>query len=94
MPAIKTKGTIHDTLTGYDFEVDAPLRPLKAIRGKCLECCCNNSAEVRRCHITDCALWPYRLGKNPRRAGMGPKEPPFLRSTHNSGAHSAATKVE
>jgi hypothetical protein len=35
----------------------------KAIRLKCLECCCGQSAEVRRCHIESCALWRYRMGK-------------------------------
>ena len=34
----------------------------KAIRLKCLDCCCGNAAEVRRCHIVDCPLWVYRLG--------------------------------
>lgn len=34
----------------------------QAIRAKCLDCCCGNSAEVRRCHIADCALWPFRMG--------------------------------
>src|SRR5262245_50633995 len=39
--------------------------PLKAIREKCLDCCCGNAAEVRKCVATDCALWPFRMGKNP-----------------------------
>lgn len=34
----------------------------QAIRAKCLDCCCGNTAEVRRCHIRDCSLWPYRMG--------------------------------
>ena len=34
----------------------------KAIRQKCLDCCCGNSAEVRRCQIRKCALWRYRMG--------------------------------
>ena len=34
----------------------------KAIRAKCLDCCCGNSAEVRRCEITTCPLWIYRMG--------------------------------
>ena len=34
----------------------------KAIRLKCLDCCCGNSAEVRRCPCTDCPLWRYRMG--------------------------------
>jgi len=39
--------------------------PLKAIREKCLDCCGNQTSEVRECHITDCPLWAYRMGKNP-----------------------------
>lgn len=35
----------------------------KAIRLKCLDCCCGQSAEVRRCPVTECALWRYRMGK-------------------------------
>lgn len=34
----------------------------KAIRLKCLDCCCGNSAEVRRCAISKCPLWQYRMG--------------------------------
>lgn len=34
----------------------------KAIRLKCLDCCCGNSAEVRRCPATECPLWRYRMG--------------------------------
>lgn len=35
----------------------------KAIRLKCLDCCCGNNAEVRRCPATKCPLYPYRMGK-------------------------------
>ena len=41
--------------------------PLKAIREKCIDCCCGNAAEVRKCVAVDCALWPYRMGTNPFR---------------------------
>lgn len=34
----------------------------KAIRLKCLDCCCGNNAEVRRCSVTNCPLWRYRMG--------------------------------
>lgn len=34
----------------------------KAIRLKCLDCCCGNSAEVRRCPSFNCPLWRYRMG--------------------------------
>lgn len=41
-------------------------RPLvKVMREKCLDCCGGQHSEVRLCHITDCPLWPYRMGKNP-----------------------------
>lgn len=59
---LKTSGTDHGTLNGYDFTVDDALPPRKAIRQKCLECVALNSEAVRTCHITDCPLWPYRLG--------------------------------
>lgn len=65
MPKLKKSGVIHDTLTGYDFTVDRPLTRKQAIRQKCLECQCGNAAEVRLCQITDCTLWPYRLGRVP-----------------------------
>ena len=39
---------------------------LAAIRVKCLDCCCGNRNEVKRCAIQTCALWPYRLGKTGR----------------------------
>lgn len=35
----------------------------KAIRLKCLDCCCGNHAEVRRCAATNCPLWRYRMGR-------------------------------
>ena len=35
----------------------------KASRLKCLDCCCGNMAEVRKCPATNCPLWRYRMGK-------------------------------
>lgn len=57
------------------------LTPVKAIRAHCLECSNQQPSEVRDCHLTACPLWPYRMGKNPNRAGMGPKKPAFLKET-------------
>lgn len=34
----------------------------KAIRLKCIDCMCGNTAEVRRCPSTNCPLWRYRMG--------------------------------
>jgi hypothetical protein len=36
-----------------------------AVRAKCIDCCCGSHAEVRRCGMRDCALWPYRMGTDP-----------------------------
>ena len=41
------------------------LSPMKAIRAKCLDCCCGSVNEVRLCPCPDCSLYPYRFGKNP-----------------------------
>jgi len=35
----------------------------KAIRMKCLECAGDSALEVTLCHITDCHLWPFRIGR-------------------------------
>ena len=47
----------------------------KIMRKKCLDCCDFQVGEVRKCVSTDCALWPYRMGKNPflahKRKGKG-----------------------
>lgn len=42
--------------------------PIKAIRAKCLDCCCNQQNEVKLCTCTDCPLYPFRFGKNPYKA--------------------------
>lgn len=44
----------------------ATLTPIKAIRAKCLDCAGDSSNDVRDCVITECPLYAYRLGKNPR----------------------------
>ena len=41
------------------------LRPLKAIRAKCLDCCCYQRAEVRACSAKTCPLWLFRMGHRP-----------------------------
>lgn len=49
------------------------MTPMKAIRAKCLDCSCGSAQEVRLCPVKDCPLYPYRFGKNPKRAGIGGK---------------------
>lgn len=46
------------------------MTPLKAIRAKCLDCVCGQLQEVRLCPCKDCPLYPFRMGKNPNRAGV------------------------
>ena len=41
-------------------EVD--LTPIRAIRLKCMDCCCFDWAEVRECELTECSLHSYRMG--------------------------------
>lgn len=39
--------------------------PVKAIRAKCIDCCCGQENEVKLCPMEDCPLWAFRFGKNP-----------------------------
>ena len=39
--------------------------PLVAIRSKCIDCCGGSESEVRKCVAVSCALWPFRMRKNP-----------------------------
>lgn len=41
------------------------LTPMKAIRAKCLDCCCGNQKEVELCPCEDCSLHDYRFGHKP-----------------------------
>lgn len=38
------------------------LTPIKAIRAKCMDCCCGDSKEVAICTVIDCPLHIYRMG--------------------------------
>lgn len=45
-------------------------RPLlRVIRENCIECAGGSEAEVRRCRISVCPFWPYRMGTNPFHVG-------------------------
>lgn len=68
----------HMTVTGYDFTKDKPLIRSRAIRQKCRECTNNQEAE-----ITDCALWPWRMG---RRLRAGEETLHQAKSDDNAGS--------
>ena len=42
------------------------LTPMQAIREKCKDCCAGYLGEIKECPITDCSLWPYRMGRRPK----------------------------
>jgi hypothetical protein len=44
-----------------------PVPVLKAIRAKCLDCSCGSRSEVANCVVKTCALYPFRMGRNPWR---------------------------
>ena len=41
--------------------------PLKALRARCLDCCCGVASEVRKCTAVMCPSWSFRMGTNPHR---------------------------
>jgi len=59
-------GSNGDVRKGKDYRLDPIRSPLKAVRRKCLECCCLLYTAVRDCDC-NCALYPFRMGKNPFR---------------------------
>jgi hypothetical protein len=41
--------------------------PLKALRARCMDCCCGMASEVRKCTAVMCPSWSFRMGTNPHR---------------------------
>ena len=42
------------------------MTPMKAIRAKCLDCCCESAKEVRLCNAVKRPLYAYRFGHRPK----------------------------
>lgn len=38
---------------------------MRAVRLKCLDCCCGDAKTVRECPIPDCPLYEFRSGRDP-----------------------------
>ena len=54
--------------TGNGFKpIPQRLTPLQAIKTYCYQCSGENHAEVTRCVIPTCPLYPYRKGKSGRK---------------------------
>ena len=56
-----------NTKEEFEQEVKENTNVLRAIRLKCYDCSSYQSNEVRECIVTNCPLYPFRLGKNPFR---------------------------
>jgi hypothetical protein len=41
--------------------------PIKSMRAKCVDCTNHQTKEIRLCTVITCALWPYRMGKRPKK---------------------------
>lgn len=67
---------------------------LAAIRAKCLDCCCGQPSEVRKCTAVGCLLWPYRMNDNPFHVRAAPSPaagmPPAAENPGKEGGFSAA----
>jgi hypothetical protein len=46
------------------------MTPLKAIRAKCIDCCCGQRREVTLCPCETCPLYGFRAGHRPRRVNI------------------------
>ena len=51
-----------------------PTPVLKAIRAKCLDCSGGSPSEVADCLVKNCALYPFRMGRNPWRAELSAEQ--------------------
>jgi len=51
--------------------MDKPYKtPIKAMRAKCIDCCCGSHKEIKECTVIDCDLYPYRMGRRPDQATL------------------------
>lgn len=62
-----------------------PMSRKKAIRAKCLDCCCGNAAEVRRCPAVNCPLHDFRMGT--LKKGTSAEEAEGDEITHGEDEH-------
>ena len=65
------------------------LTPIQAHRKRCLDCLGGSCRAVRVCEQTECESWPFRMGKNPNRTGIGGN--PSLKEKEGQFGHKNAT---
>jgi hypothetical protein len=61
------------------------MTPVKAIRAKCIDCCCGQVYEVKRCSCPDCPLYPFRMGHNPNYPKKTRQNEPEFQTPENCG---------
>ena len=72
--------------------MDKPYKtPIKAMRAKCVDCCCGSYKEVRLCTIIDCACYAYRMGTRPSKATLDTMEAFYKENPEYSGGFQAKT---
>jgi hypothetical protein len=55
----------------YEYRMGHKRPSVKVMRRFCLQCMIGSATLVRECETKDCLIHPYRMGKNPARAGKG-----------------------
>ena len=58
---------VEHTFLFKDGKKTKKLTAMSALREKCLQCSNWQSKEVQLCPIEDCALYPFRFGKYPKK---------------------------
>lgn len=58
---------IKHTFITKDGHKTKNITAMYAVRQKCLDCSAWQQNEVRLCPAKDCALYPFRFGRNPRK---------------------------
>jgi hypothetical protein len=78
-PPRRTAQVMSAYRAGMDYLIsEGPsARTHKELRAICHECA-ENRAEIRRCAIVNCPIWPYRMGRNPHNPRRG--KDPFRRT--------------
>ena len=67
---------------------------LRVIRTNCVECVGGSEAEVRRCRISWCPFWPYRMASNPFAAPKTEAQLAAFRNRHATVPEARSLKAE
>ena len=62
---------LFDACPFYPYRMGRGRPSVKIIRKACLQCMGDTPSLVRECTTTHCNCYPYRMGKNPNRIGIG-----------------------